>query len=175
MNVFFYSDPHFGDQNLIDGKYRPFKSVSEMNGCLINNYKKLVKDDDLVIWLGDCVFGDEWEQACALPGKRILIKGNHDCDLDKLSKLNFLFIKDEDFIVINKKLCRLSHHPYSNIYKGVVRNFLEKGQEDFLIHGHTHQGRKIVGNQIHIGVDSWNYCPVSLYSIKYLINNQICY
>ena len=92
-------------------------------------------------------------------------------DLDKLSKLNFLFIKDEDFMIIDGKLCRLSHHPYSDNYNGVVRNFLQKGIEDFLIHGHTHQSRKIIRNQIHIGVDSWDYCPVSLCSIKEIIND----
>jgi calcineurin-like phosphoesterase family protein len=170
MNIFFYSDPHFGDQNLIDGKYRPFKSVKEMNDCLINNYKKIVKEEDLVIWLGDCVFGNEWEQVCSLPGKRILIKGNHDRNLKKLSKLKFLFMKDEDVMIIDNKTCRLSHYPYSDNYKGVVRKFLERNQEDFLIHGHTHQGRKMIDNQIHVGVDSWNYCPVPLNSIKYLIN-----
>ena len=162
----FYSDPHFGDENIVEKKHRPFKSVKEMNDCLVCNYKKFVKDDDLVIWLGDCVMGEEWECATSLPGKRILIKGNHDFDYNKLSKLGFLFIKEEDFVTINDKVCRLSHYPYSNYYNGKVTDFLQRDQEDFLIHGHTHQRRKMIENQIHVGVDSWDYCPVPLDSVK---------
>ena len=40
---------------------------------------------------------------------------------------------------------------------------------EVLIHGHTHQPRRRDGNQIHVGVDAWDYAPVPLAAIEALI------
>lgn len=43
------------------------------------------------------------------------------------------------------------------------------GQREILLHGHTHQVDRKRGNMINVGVDAWNFYPVSLEQIKGLL------
>ena len=44
------------------------------------------------------------------------------------------------------------------------------------LHGHTHSKEKISGNHcIHVGVDAWNYTPVSIKQLRELIEEQNWY
>lgn len=56
-HTFFTSDTHFGHANIIRFCKRPFENVEEMNEALIENWNKVVSDDDTVFHLGDFAFG----------------------------------------------------------------------------------------------------------------------
>ena len=59
QNVFFISDLHLGHANIIKFDNRPFKDVDEMHTTLIKNWNKVVKDDSVVIYLGDLSFKND--------------------------------------------------------------------------------------------------------------------
>ncbi len=54
-----------------------------MNQALIENYCSVVKDGDIVYFLGDHVMGDRQARLNlikSLPGYKVSIRGNHDYD-----------------------------------------------------------------------------------------------
>ena len=80
--IFVTSDTHFSHVNIIKYCNRPYASVEEMNNALIDNWNSVVKNDDLVIHLGDFALGrtiqDIKKHLDKLNGNKILILGNHD-------------------------------------------------------------------------------------------------
>lgn len=84
MSLFVIGDLHlcFSD---------PSKTMSIFNGwqnyqeLIEKNWKELIKDDDIVVLAGDISWGMSLQQAAPdfhfvekLPGKKIVLKGNHD-------------------------------------------------------------------------------------------------
>lgn len=51
--LFFTSDLHFGHEKIIKACRRPFSSVEEMNGKLVENWNATVGAQDEVYILGD--------------------------------------------------------------------------------------------------------------------------
>ena len=86
MSTFIISDTHFGHAATFerfkrdDGSpLRPFTSVDEMNDTMIKNWNDVVKDDDLVIHLGDVVMSHRYLPIMnQLNGRKELVAGNHD-------------------------------------------------------------------------------------------------
>jgi calcineurin-like phosphoesterase family protein len=82
-------------------------------------------------------------------------------------------LADED-AVFNKGVYQfeLSHFPYSGDSHGEER-YREFRKDDLgvpLIHGHTHEDKKFSWSraktpQIHVGMDAWNFAPVSLQAV----------
>lgn len=56
--VYFTSDTHFYHSNIIDFCKRPFKNVEDMNETLIENWNRVVGQDDIVFHLGDFAWED---------------------------------------------------------------------------------------------------------------------
>ena len=78
MSVFFTSDPHLGHRSI--AKYRPFVRDTQHNSQLfVQDWLKHIGKNDVVYMLGDVAFDDEsLKLVGTLPGRKILIKGNHD-------------------------------------------------------------------------------------------------
>lgn len=75
---------------------------------IMSNWKELVKDDDLVIIPGDISWAlklgeavEDLKKIEELPGKKVLVKGNHDYWWAGLKKLNDLNLKDMFFLQNN--------------------------------------------------------------------------
>jgi calcineurin-like phosphoesterase family protein len=183
-----YSDPHFGHDNIIKYCKRPFDDVTHMNEELYKRYCEVVYDDDLVIWVGDCWFDNKsvegFETIKKLPGKRVLVPGNHDYDYhthklktEKIFEAGFsMILPSETLIKIAGKICKLSHFPYHNEevekYKHKMHNtnyVIKDDSCDYLIHGHTHQKEKIIEKSICACVEAWDYYPVKISEIEKLI------
>ena len=88
-DIWLISDTHFNHADILTfsdkvGKpVRDFSSVDTMNQCMMDNWAKVVKPNDIVYHLGDVLFGHnkvDWMQANfdKLPGKKHLVLGNHD-------------------------------------------------------------------------------------------------
>jgi len=75
--VWLITDTHWNHKSIIKYENRP-----ENHGELIcENWKDMVEEKDVVIHLGDVIFAKQGtlnEILAPLPGRKILIKGNHD-------------------------------------------------------------------------------------------------
>lgn len=81
MNIWFTSDLHFGHKNVIKYCDRPYEDVEHMDNSLIGYWQNTVREDDEIYILGDMFFTNA-ERAIEileqLPGRKILVLGNHD-------------------------------------------------------------------------------------------------
>lgn len=101
MSVFAISDLH-----LSFGVNKPMnifgKTWENYENRVAENWKKTVKDDDYVIIAGDISWGmhlseskKDFEFIHNLPGKKIILKGNHDYYFQSKNKME-LFFKDNN-------------------------------------------------------------------------------
>ena len=125
-------------------KYRPqFDSIQEHNDCLIGNFKALVKKRDVTYFLGDMIFSyQSLELIQDLPGRKILVMGNHDLE-ERTLDTKLLYTAFEDVrSLVSKGGIWYSHAP---IHPAELRN-------KYNLHGHTHYSS--------IGDDRYyNVCP----------------
>lgn len=77
-NVWFTSDLHFGHKNI--HKFREDVYSEEGNRAkIITHWNKLVNKRDDVYVLGDAAFSmDTLQEFSSLPGRKFLVRGNHD-------------------------------------------------------------------------------------------------
>lgn len=163
MSLFFTSDPHFNHKHIIEYASRPFANLEEMNEEIIRRYNSRVEDDDLVIFLGDIFFSDKaWAEAAMkrLKGHKSLVMGNHDrISVSKYKAWGFENVwKKNTFGWVGKWSCTFSHYPLHPL-----------PSTKYTLHGHTHSRDKRVGSQIHVGVDAWDFYPVSEVEVVELI------
>lgn len=154
--IFVIGDLHLDHTNIIKYCNRPFSSTKEMNEAIVNNWNEMVKQKDIVYFLGDMAFGkgsrkmDYWLNK--LNGEVIFIKGNHDKSKE-IKLFNDLILKYEGYKFL------LIHNPQnvSEQWKGWV------------IHGHGHNndlknypfinGKK---KTINVGVEVIDYKPLDI-------------
>lgn len=159
---FYTSDTHFGHKKVIDYCNRPFSSVEEMDAELIRRWNVLVKPEDTVFHLGDSFFCGAIKTAeilSHLNGQKILIRGNHDhWKDDKYKRLGFFEVYD--FKISHK--FSMSHFPWKGEEED-ERKFDEQLEDDggWLLHGHVHNAWKTKKKMINVGIDVWQYAPVS--------------
>jgi calcineurin-like phosphoesterase family protein len=81
VNLFAFSDPHFGQERAITWPGRThFQSVEEMDQTMIDNWNRVVRPNDWVIVIGDVAMNPKHAKRVVpqLTGLKILIGGNHD-------------------------------------------------------------------------------------------------
>jgi calcineurin-like phosphoesterase family protein len=196
-NIWFTSDLHFGHEKAIFHSNRPFRSLEEMNEGLIKNWNKVVRNDDLVIVIGDfSMYAKKPELrgiVARLYGKKCLVLGNHDKTFTTMEWLNMGFdvVCENMTIKIANEIINISHYPYKKpwyVYRYYdfmnklfpkkffrPRRFPTELKNDgrFLLHGHTHSPfiqRDFNPRMIHVGVDANNYTPVNYSNIVSLIH-----
>ena len=186
MNIWFTSDLHLGHGNIIKYCNRPFKDIEHMNKALIDNWNSRVKLNDVVFHVGDFCFKNlsrgksgegiglsaiEYERM--LNGKIIHIKGNHDKNNSCKTIIHNITIS------MGNKRILLIHNP-EHAYQSFIYN------HDVYFTGHVHNNWAIkrfkqqyhLVDCINVGVDVWNFRPVSFNEImsrygKFLRDNKI--
>lgn len=168
MNTWVISDTHFGHENIITYCKRPFKNADHMDQIMIERWQERVRPEDIIYHLGDVGLtkGDYLEKKIMprLPGKKILVLGNHDKSAKRMMEMGFDFACENMMIQHFNHLLYLVHRPQS----------LHRG--DYILHGHIHNSTpedraKFVkeGELVHIpiwninlSVEMINYEPVTL-------------
>jgi calcineurin-like phosphoesterase family protein len=157
--IYFISDPHFFHSNIIKYCKRPFNSASHMNEALIANWNKRVQPDDHIYCLGDFGFGDRDELQGVidrLQGRKHLILGNHDKDVRKTQ--GWEWIREYHELTIDGDFFILFH------YAPRVWNKSHHGS--IALFGHSHGTMPGNSQSLDVGVDCWDYAPVSVSQIK---------
>ncbi len=160
MAVFFTSDTHFGDTRRIRVDKRPFKSIGEHDAALIARWNAVVGPGDDIYHLGD--FAVTMDAAAvepllaALNGRKHLIIGNNDSPAVTASNA-WASISHYAELVLDWRLLILCHYPFRTWHASA------RGAID--IHGHSHGKLKELPRQYDVGVDVFDYRPVSLAEI----------
>lgn len=150
LRTFFISDTHFGHANIIAFSKRPFEDLAHMRSTLVQKWRETVQPDDYVFHLGDFAMGPINEETMAslysLPGRKILVAGNHDELIIKRGFASQLFdqVVDVARMQLGGKKIICSHYPWS---EGCFR-------EDYALHGHEHANGPARLRSLDVGVDN---------------------
>lgn len=174
MSVWFTSDPHFGHR--LVAEHRGFGDDTYAHDMkLMENWSKVVRQDDVVWVLGDLAVSNPTlalEILSRLPGRKHLVTGNHDPIhpmhrntgkwVDRYFKV-FETVQPFARAKWDGKYFLMSHFPYLKD-RGVPRYTQYRLPDEgmWLLHGHTHDSERIEGHEIHVGVDAWDMKPVHL-------------
>ena len=196
MAVWFTADLHFGHENVIRYCDRPFHDVDEMNEQPIERWNETVAPDDTVWVLGDVAMGqihDSLALVTRLRGHKILVAGNHDrcwhghgakahdwiqrylrAGFERiLHDVAHLTLHDDGADDTGGRIPVLaSHFPYHGDTQPTDRYLDHRPRDrgDWLLHGHVHEQWRQRGRQINVGVDAWDYRPVSEATLAELIH-----
>ncbi len=149
---FFTADNHFRDPEMLVVVPRKFKSVDHMDSVMIKRFNERVGPDDTCFILGDLFHkvsgGTKPEDILAqLNGQKIIIRGNHD------NNNGVKTIMDSAVIEYFGQKILLIHDP---------KDAYDKCGFDFVFCGHVHKAWQYRSFTINVGVDVWNYYPVSI-------------
>ncbi|MEP3636170.1 MAG: metallophosphoesterase [Paracoccaceae bacterium] len=161
MTNWYTADTHFGHENVIRFCDRPFKSASHMDGITLENMWKVVKPDDDLWIIGDFAFGAPAKDAAylqqvfgQLPGARKhLIVGNHDGDLTQSLGWTSVSLMAEVPDGPKKQRNTLCHYPM------ITWNHARR--EALQLFGHVHNNWRGSRNSVNVGVDVWDFMPVT--------------
>jgi calcineurin-like phosphoesterase family protein len=157
MTVFFTSDTHFGHGGALGLYRRPFASVAAMNEALVERWNETVGPDDMVWHLGDFAIRQRPEVVeellARLHGRKQLVAGNNDPPATRElrgweSVQSYLEIEVDGVSLV------LCHYPFRS-WRGMAKGWVN-------LHGHSHGRLKPLPRQFDVGVDVWDFRPVTL-------------
>ncbi|GAA0590666.1 metallophosphoesterase family protein [Caenispirillum bisanense] len=161
MTVFFTSDTHFGHAGALGLLGRRFDSVKAMNAVMIARWQATVGPDDEVWHLGDFALtlapAARAEILDALPGRKHLVAGNND-DADTLALPGWASVQSYAELTVDDTPLVLCHYPFRT-WNGISRGALN-------LHGHSHGRLEPMARQMDVGVDVFDFRPVTLAEIR---------
>jgi calcineurin-like phosphoesterase family protein len=153
---------------------------------LVRRWNSCVRHEDTIYVCGDLAltpFKNFEPYGVRLNGKKYLIRGNHDSYSEGQYARAGFTVYHELKMKLAGQMVRLSHYPYALpwykrlwAYKSELR-FMDKRPPripgEVLIHGHTHtKYRSTSDGRIHVGVDAWDFYPVSAREIESILSTM---
>lgn len=174
--IYFTADTHFFHSNIVSFSNRPYKSMTDMNDQLVKNWNDTVRDKDEIYVIGDFMWpkgftdDERRELIFRLNGKIHIVPGDHDLPSDQMKKItNYSVLIHDKVHVVKEKdnVFVLCHWP--------MRNWPSSHWNSIHLFGHVHNNYKpdplfVYGRSFNVGVDVWNYRPVSLTQIIEKVN-----
>ena len=175
--IWFSSDTHYNHAKIIEYCERPYADVDAMNDDLIQRWNARVAPEDTVYFIGDFAMGlpDHWSTfSRRLAGTKILIKGNHDRIKRLESEEVDAFFRKIGFAEVHTNLIReiegtcvwMNHYPLASDDDRDLKRPPAPGPYDIAVCGHIHRHWKVRDGVVNVGVDVWDFRPVSLAEIK---------
>jgi len=149
--IYFTSDMHLGHKNIIEYSNRPFSHVDEMDEEIISRFNSVVKPDDIVYDLGDTFFYSPIWYTQRFNAPLIRIKGSHDHGIDEPY---MRVIKSGIFEQGREIKITLCHY--------AMRSWEASHYGSWHLFGHHHGKLEPYGLSFDVGVDAWNFYPVSI-------------
>jgi len=157
MAIFFTSDTHFGHGGALGLYRRPFLSVTAMNEALVERWNETIGPDDEVWHLGDFAIRQPASVAARLldrlHGRKHLLTGNNDPAITTELR-GWESIQPYAEITVDSVPLVLCHYPF--------RTWRGMGKGSVNLHGHCHGRLKGQPRQFDVGVDVWDFRPVTL-------------
>lgn len=163
MKTFFTADQHYGHEAIIRlGRGRPFASVNDMDAFMIDAHNGAVDRRDRVIHVGDFAHRCDPRRLRAIFGKlngsHFLVPGNHD-DGPATKALPWAGVMP---LVWNVKVdgvlvvcCHYGLRVWPSQRRGAIH-----------VYGHSHGKLPPNNASLDVGVDCWDFRPVSLPEIR---------
>ncbi|NEE03280.1 metallophosphoesterase family protein [Phytoactinopolyspora halotolerans] len=178
--TWYTADLHFGHANIITYSDRPWDTPEEMDAGLVERWNSRVADDDTVWVLGDVsLTPKKLGPVASLNGTKILVAGNHDAcwtgnrrserarrAVSEYLDAGFAAVHESGVVrhhSVGDHDVDLSHLPYVGDHTESDRYADRRPSDEGrpLICGHVHDAWRVHGRQINVGVDVWDYAPVS--------------
>ena len=160
MAVYFTSDTHFGDPRVLRIDRRPFGSIAEHDAGLVARWNETVAPGDEVWHLGDFALHVSEERLeallAALHGRKHLVSGNNDGPAT-LAATGWASVQPYAELVVDGVAAVMCHYAFRT-WKNMGRGWID-------LHGHSHGRLKPQTRQYDVGVDAWDYRPVTLDTI----------
>lgn len=177
---FWTSDLHLNHRNIIRYCNRPWADVQEMNDALVQRWNDTVPPEATVMVLGDVAMGhveDGLALVHRLNGRKVLVAGNHDRFWrgaqdkhaarwrERYTDAGFEIASDGEPLhtTVGGHPVVVSHFPYRGDSHDHDR-YVEHRPVDhgeWVVHGHVHDAWTVQDRQVNVGVDVWDYRPVS--------------
>lgn len=163
--TYFTSDNHFDHARVIPYCKRPFADVDEMNAEMVRRWNERVRPEDTVFHLGDFHMGPKerirhWVEQ--LNGYKILVLGNHDRSPTVMRDAGFDFTYKSLIHMARGFDVLLAHKPDLSQNEAMAQGLGVTMTQRYMFCGHVHETWKRQGNVINVGVDQWNFTPVTL-------------
>jgi calcineurin-like phosphoesterase family protein len=161
MAVWFTADHHFGHGGARGLFRRPFGTLAEMDQALVERWNEVVGAGDVVWHLGDFALRQPAarvaELLASLAGTKHLIRGNNDgpatIEQQGWASVGHYAELEEDGTPL--VLC---HYP--------LRSWHRMGRGALNLHGHSHGRLAPIPRQVDVGVDVFDFRPVTLAAIR---------
>ena len=171
--TFFTADEHYLNRGIIEYCNRPFQTPKHMTQELIRRHNEVVPQDGTVWHIGDVTLEGPHRADYIrrniiqqLNGEHHLVLGNHDeWKVSSYLKDAFLTVHTAFWFVYERMVFYLGHDP--SMY-----TILENTPNAYQLCGHIHtlfQDLLPKKRIINVGVDVWDYEPISLARVINLI------
>ena len=161
--LWFTADTHFGHTNIMRYCHRPFDNVGDMDDEIIERWNKVVKPGDAVYHLGDFAFTRSAKEAGliarTLNGQIHLILGNHDRSAVRKAA-GFAWMGDYKYIHVGDITIVMFHFPLRTWHKSHFGSWHLYG------HHHGSLDERLGVPSFDVGVDVWNFTPVSFKQVE---------
>lgn len=164
--IFFTADEHYWHSNMIAYASRPFNHYTHMNDTMISKNNEVVSNGDLVVHVGDFTmsgFDDAVKIARQLRGNHIFLRGNHDKwmeDPRAKSQTSPLTVAKRE--IWEKRV----DHQWIVACHYAMRTWPRSHHGSWQVYGHSHATLPPGENQVDVGVDNWDFYPVSFEQVK---------
>ena len=175
MNEFFTSDWHLFHENIIKYCNRPIKNDAQMQQHMVYKHNEIVDKKDLVWNLGDITLlsadyiGKIRRSVNKFNGEKHLVLGNHD-------KWRAVKYEDAGFSTIHTAMWfKRDGLTFYLVHDPAKYTVIQNNPKAVVLCGHVHQLFKHLLPEkriINVGVDSWDFEPVSYNTIVELLKEH---
>lgn len=172
MTTFVVSDTHWGHAGMLSermGRPRRFGSVEEMDERMVAHWNDRIRPTDRVFHCGDFAYGCSMAHARSifdrLNGHRTLIRGNHEQRGERLPweggihDVMRLSIQDRGMPEpVDVWMSHYAHRTWPDAHRGRIHLF-----------GHSHGSLPATPSSCDVGVDVWQFRPVTVPEIQELL------
>jgi len=161
MATWFTADHHFGHGGARGLFRRPFASTAAMDEALLARWNAAVGAEDVVWHLGDFAVRQPAARVArllaALAGTKHLIRGNNDGPATT-GQPGWASVQDYAELEEDGAHLVLCHYP--------LRSWHRMARGALNLHGHSHGRLTPLPRQADVGVDCWDFRPVTLAAIR---------